>query len=115
MNVLFNVPVISALFINSKSSVQTLDSFCNDSIHVVIVSTNICLVTRDLYPRSVNYPCPDNFNPADHYIFTLAIVPGEEEACRNRVSVSIIVARKQSYCFHGNLVTYSVFAMVKGC
>ncbi|KAL5263101.1 hypothetical protein ACHWQZ_G008494 [Mnemiopsis leidyi] len=35
--------------------------------------------------KSVNYPCPENFNPADHYIFTMAIVPGEEEECRKRV------------------------------
>ena len=38
--------------------------------------------------KSINYPCPTNFNPADHYIFTLAIVPGEEEECRRRVDVS---------------------------
>ncbi|XP_005094340.1 protein white [Aplysia californica] len=29
-------------------------------------------------------PCPRNFNPADHYILTLAIVPGKEEECRER-------------------------------
>ncbi|KAK3770915.1 hypothetical protein RRG08_036514 [Elysia crispata] len=25
-----------------------------------------------------NYPCPSNYNPSDHYILTLAIVPGNE-------------------------------------
>jgi len=28
---------------------------------------------------------PRNYNPADHYVQTLAIVPGKEESCRARV------------------------------
>jgi hypothetical protein len=27
-----------------------------------------------------------NYNPADHYLHTLAIVPGEEHICRDRIS-----------------------------
>lgn len=34
---------------------------------------------------SVNYPCPTNFNPADHFVQVLAVVPGKEEECRNRI------------------------------
>lgn len=34
---------------------------------------------------SAGYPCPANFNPADHYIRSLAIVPGKERECRRRV------------------------------
>ncbi len=34
---------------------------------------------------SCGYPCPRKFNPSDHYINTLAIVPGNEENCRDRV------------------------------
>ncbi|BFY98580.1 hypothetical protein BsWGS_01620 [Bradybaena similaris] len=30
------------------------------------------------------FPCPRNFNPGDHYILTLAIVPGKEEESRKR-------------------------------
>ncbi|XP_012554711.2 protein white isoform X2 [Hydra vulgaris] len=30
----------------------------------------------------VNYPCPLNYNPADHYVHTLAIIPGKEEECK---------------------------------
>ena len=30
-------------------------------------------------------PCPANYNPADFYIFTLAIVPGQEAACKQKV------------------------------
>ncbi|RMX61223.1 hypothetical protein pdam_00023788 [Pocillopora damicornis] len=37
------------------------------------------------YFDSLGYPCPVNFNPADHFIRTLAIVPGDEENCRKRV------------------------------
>lgn len=28
-----------------------------------------------------------NFNPADYFVHTLAIVPGDEENCKNRVKV----------------------------
>merc|ERR1711915_1017273 len=34
---------------------------------------------------SVNYPCPTNFNPADHFVQVLAVVPGKEEECRNTI------------------------------
>ena len=37
--------------------------------------------------RAAGYPCKDNFNPADHFIFTLAIRPGIEDACRDRCQV----------------------------
>ncbi|KHN70649.1 ABC transporter ATP-binding protein/permease wht-3 [Toxocara canis] len=32
------------------------------------------------------YPCPDDYNPADMIIETLALVPHEEEHCRQRIS-----------------------------
>lgn len=31
------------------------------------------------------HPSPDNYNPADHFILTLAIVPGKEKDCRAKV------------------------------
>ncbi|XP_078376593.1 protein white-like [Oculina patagonica] len=37
------------------------------------------------YFDSLGYPCPVNYNPADHFVHTLAIVPGNEENCRKRV------------------------------
>ncbi|KAL9966625.1 hypothetical protein ACROYT_G024728 [Oculina patagonica] len=37
------------------------------------------------YFDGLGYPCPINFNPADHFVHTLAIVPGDEENCRKRV------------------------------
>jgi len=33
-----------------------------------------------------NYPCPEDFNPADHFVQTLAVVPGSEEECHQRIS-----------------------------
>ena len=39
------------------------------------------------FTHSLGYPCPDNFNPADFFVRTLAIKPGNEENCRNRVKV----------------------------
>ncbi|CAL1533117.1 unnamed protein product [Lymnaea stagnalis] len=37
----------------------------------------------DFFNR-MRYPCPSNFNPSDHYILTLAIVPGREDEARAR-------------------------------
>ncbi|XP_062574765.1 protein white-like [Saccostrea cucullata] len=31
------------------------------------------------------YPCPVNYNPADHFILTLAIVPGHEQTCNAKI------------------------------
>lgn len=33
---------------------------------------------------SLGYKCPANYNPADFFISTLAIVPGKEDECRSR-------------------------------
>lgn len=35
--------------------------------------------------KGLGHHCPENFNPADFFISTLAIQPGEEEACREFV------------------------------
>ena len=35
---------------------------------------------------SINYPCPPDYNPADHFVQVLAVVPGKEEQCRERVT-----------------------------
>ena len=32
----------------------------------------------------IGYLCPDHYNPADHFIDTLAIVPNEEESCAQK-------------------------------
>ncbi|XP_068753100.1 protein white-like isoform X1 [Montipora capricornis] len=37
------------------------------------------------YFDSLGYPCPINFNPADHFVHTLAIIPGDEQNCQRRV------------------------------
>ncbi|XP_065840375.1 protein white-like isoform X2 [Oscarella lobularis] len=34
---------------------------------------------------SVGYPCPENFNPADFYVHTLAVVPGIEKECMEKI------------------------------
>lgn len=38
---------------------------------------------KDFFAQ-LGYPCPPNFNPADHYIHKLAIIPGRETECRQR-------------------------------
>jgi len=35
--------------------------------------------------ESCDLPCPINYNPADHYVQMLAVVPGEEEQSRKRI------------------------------
>ncbi|XP_062517485.1 protein white-like [Corticium candelabrum] len=37
------------------------------------------------YFASHGYVCPENYNPADFYVHTLAIVPGNETECRQKV------------------------------
>ena len=69
------------------------------SIPFQLVPIRVCLVTEgevayiggtegalELF-SDVGYPCPNNFNPADHYIFTLAIRPGVEEKCKEKCKV----------------------------
>jgi len=34
---------------------------------------------------SINHPCPQDFNPADHFVQVLAMVPGKEEQCRDTI------------------------------
>ncbi len=37
--------------------------------------------------ESVGHPSPGNFNPADHYIRVLSVVPRQEKECRKRIKV----------------------------
>ncbi|CAH1101630.1 unnamed protein product [Psylliodes chrysocephalus] len=41
----------------------------------------------DLFFRSLQAPCPRNYNPADYYIQLLAVVPGREESCRQAAAL----------------------------
>lgn len=36
---------------------------------------------------SLEAPCPKNYNPADYFIQLLAIVPGQEESCRQAINL----------------------------
>uniref|UniRef100_K1QUY4 Protein white n=1 Tax=Magallana gigas TaxID=29159 RepID=K1QUY4_MAGGI len=36
--------------------------------------------------KSNGHTCPINYNPADHFVITLAIEPGREEQCREKVN-----------------------------
>jgi hypothetical protein len=33
------------------------------------------------------FPCPGNYNPVDHYIQMLAVIPGEEENSKKRIGI----------------------------
>ena len=43
-----------------------------------------------------------NFNPADYFVNTLAIVPGEEEESKNRVKVRTLLRRGCSRYYNFN-------------
>ncbi len=63
---------------------RTKSCFNNDFF--LFVAFNLVCVSLVLN-CSLGYPCPVNFNPADYFVHTLAIVPGEEERCKDRVKV----------------------------
>ncbi|KAI8777536.1 protein white, partial [Biomphalaria glabrata] len=58
-----------------------------DQILLLAEGRNAFMGTRkaamDFFER-LSYPCPNNYNPADHFILTLAIVPGQEDVSRQR-------------------------------
>lgn len=46
----------------------------------------------------VDYPCPVNYNPADHYVHTLAIIPGNEEECKAKAMVFNFLKKHHLEC-----------------
>lgn len=50
----------------------------------------------------LGYPCPMNFNPADYFVNTLAIVPGEEEESKTRVKVRTLLRKGCLRCYNFN-------------
>ncbi|KAK3767683.1 hypothetical protein RRG08_022717 [Elysia crispata] len=54
--------------------------------HVLILSagrTAFMGTTTDClkFFNQIKYPCPSHYNPSDHYILTLAIIPGKDAEC----------------------------------
>ena len=50
-----------------------------------IYSIELCPRDARAFIEMAGYPCPPNYNPADHILYTLAIVPGEEDRCREKI------------------------------
>ena len=48
------------------------------------------LTSANEFFESQGYHVPSNYNPADFYIKTLAVVPANKEICLKRVEVSIV-------------------------
>ncbi|XP_061185805.1 protein white-like [Saccostrea echinata] len=48
------------------------------------VFTGYTMYALDFFKRH-GYPCPLNYNPADHFILTLAMVPGHEQTCHAKI------------------------------
>ena len=49
---------------------------------------------------SNGYPCPPNYNPADFFISTLAVVPGQEVSCKNKVNIICDAYEKSEFRRH---------------
>ena len=47
--------------------------------------------------EEAGYPCPPHYNPTDHFIYTLAIKPGDEDRCRERCSSIVQFYRKSRF------------------
>jgi hypothetical protein len=42
---------------------------------------------NNVFKNRNNYPCPTNYNPADHYIHTLAIDANKRDECTEKVKL----------------------------
>jgi hypothetical protein len=40
------------------------------------------------YFSGLNLNCPVNYNPADFFISSLAVIPGKEDQCKNQIKVN---------------------------
>lgn len=78
-----------------KASI-TIDrlAFCYSKTELMLYDNVNTLYKQDpcYFCFSNGHPCPMNYNPADHFILTLAIVPGKEADCKSRVKVSTNVS-----------------------
>lgn len=54
------------------------------SRYPIFSSFTILLIFVHLF--SVGYPCPNLYNPADHYVQVLAVTPGNEAECKQKVN-----------------------------
>ncbi len=45
------------------------------------------LILANDFFKSQGFECPNNYNPSDFFIKTLAITPEEKEKCQERVNV----------------------------
>ncbi|VDP05478.1 unnamed protein product [Soboliphyme baturini] len=53
----------------------------------------ICFLGPSRHAMSTRSPCPRNFNPADHYIRTLAILPEKQDECRTKLRFYVLFWR----------------------
>lgn len=54
---------------------------------------------------SNGHPCPNNYNPADHFVITLAIEPGQETQCREKIKVRHGLSKLQKKQYIENVQT----------
>ena len=50
-------------------------------------SINESAISCCIYVRSCGLPTPSNYNPADHFVRQLAVEPGKETECREKIQV----------------------------
>jgi len=55
--------------------------------------------------NTVGFPLPKMCNPADHYIFTLAVRPGKEAQCREKVDkITAVYRGSDEYTEQQNMI-----------
>jgi len=51
----------------------------------------------NLFSRRLGAACPTNYNPADHFIQVLAVIPGRELACKHAINTTCDIFQKSEY------------------
>ena len=41
--------------------------------------------STSIFFRDIGYPCRENYNPADHYIWETSVIEGQEEKCKLKI------------------------------
>ena len=67
----------------SSAVYQLMDKVCLMA-EGQVASMGSANAVMDYFDR-IGYTCPKSYNPADFYIHTLAVIPGQEEQCRQKV------------------------------
>jgi len=55
------------------------------------------LFCDNLFSHRLGAACPTNYNPADHFIQVLAVIPGRELTCKHAINTTCDIFQKSEY------------------